>query len=182
LLEGVEFLHSNHIAHTDLKPENLLLGDQHLLKIIDFERSKKGNTGKIPGRGTKNYRAPEVKNKECDDPKSADVYSMGIILFVMTCRFHPYIEDKEIKGFDLWELMLENRVSYWEALKDCKGEVDHLSDDFKRLFTGMVRRNAVERHTLEEIKASNWYNGPVYSPKELRNVMSKIVKDKISQK
>jgi serine/threonine protein kinase len=182
LIDGIEYLHSNFIAHTDLKPENLMLGDQYILKIIDFERSKKGTIGKIPGRGTKNYRAPEVKNKECDDPKAADMYSAGIILFVMMCHFHPYIEDKEIKGYDLQKMMLENKESYWDALLECKGDIDHCGQDFKDLFFGMVKLSPLERWTLDDVKKSGWYNGPTLSTKELKIAMSKIIKEKISVK
>jgi 5'-AMP-activated protein kinase catalytic alpha subunit len=182
LIDGVDYLHSNYIAHTDLKPENLMLGDQYILKIIDFERSKKGTIGKIPGRGTKNYRAPEVKNKECEDPKSADVYSAGVILFVLMSHFHPYLEDKEVKGFDLQKLMLENNEFYWDALIECKGDVENLSQDFKDLFFGMVRLSPLERWTLEEVKRSVWYNGPVLSQKELKIIMAKTIKEKISVK
>lgn len=177
LIDGIEYLHSKGIAHTDLKPENLLIGDQYILKIIDFERCKKGPSGKIPGRGTKNYRAPEVRMKQCNDPKAADIYSAGIVLFVMMFRFHPYLEDKLTKGYDLQKLLLEGQEAYWEAIYECKGEDSVASDDFKTLFTGMVRLMPEERLTIGEIKASAWYQGPVLAKKELRAVMSKIVKE-----
>jgi len=63
LIEGLEFLHNQEITHTDIKPENLLIGEDFVLKIIDFERAKIRPSEKMPGRGTKNYRAPELRLK-----------------------------------------------------------------------------------------------------------------------
>lgn len=63
LIEGLEYLHNQEIAHTDIKPENLLIGENYILKIIDFERAKNQDSDKIPGRGTKNYRAPEIRSR-----------------------------------------------------------------------------------------------------------------------
>jgi serine/threonine protein kinase len=182
LIDGVDYLHSRGIAHTDLKPENLLIGDQYILKIIDFERCKRGLAGKIPGRGTKNYRAPEVRLKQCNDPKAADVYSIGIVLFVMMFHFHPYLEDKLTKGYDLHKLLVEGQDAYWDAIYDCKGEDSKCSDEFKSLIAGMVKMLPEERLTIGEIKMHPWYQGPTYSKKELKSTMSKIIKEPTWQK
>jgi len=154
-----------------------LVGDQYLLKIIDFERCKKGLVGKIPGRGTKNYRAPEVRLKQCTEPRAADVYSAGVILFVMLFHFHPYVEDKMIKGHDLHKLLIENDDQYWTAIYDCKGDLSSCSESFKNLIFGMVRQNPEERLTLGQIKVSQWYNGPTLSKKDLKLTMSKVAKE-----
>jgi serine/threonine-protein kinase Chk1 len=177
LIDGIEYLHNRGIAHTDLKPENLLVGDQFILKIIDFERCKRGLVGKIPGRGTKNYRAPEVRLKQCMDPRAADVYSAGVILFVLLFHFHPYVEDKLIKGHDLQKLLLDNEDQYWTALFDCKGENSNCSEAFKRLIMGMVKQHPEERLTLGQIKASDWYSGPTLSKKDLKLTMNKFAKE-----
>lgn len=178
LIEGIEFLHDNNIAHTDLKPENLLLGEQYILKIIDFERAKNGSCEKVPGRGTKNYRAPEIRLKTCNLPFTADVYSAGVIMFVMLLHFHPYIEDKIIEGHDLHQLLLDGELSYWSALEECRGELPVVSPEFKELFFKMVRRNPEDRISIQEIKCSKWYCGPTLTMKELKITMSKHLKDK----
>lgn len=46
--------------------------------------------------------------------------------------------------------------------------------DFKELFFGMMRRNPERRMTIEEIKGSKWYNGPVYTGEELEKLMKHV--------
>jgi len=63
LLEGLEFLHNQEITHTDIKPENLLIGEDFVLKIIDFERAKIRPSEKMPGRGTKKLSSTRTEIK-----------------------------------------------------------------------------------------------------------------------
>jgi len=87
-----------------------------------------------------------------------------------------------VKGFNLQKLMLENNELYWDALVECKGDIDHISQDFKDLFFGMVRLSPLERLNLEEVKRSAWFNGPILNQKELKIIMAKTIKEKISVK
>jgi len=105
LVEGVEYLHKNKIAHLDLKLENLLLGKKYILKLADFETSacfadKNAKPSKL-FRGTADYRAPELLSGEIENPFAADIYSAGIILFTLMFRMFPYVEDKLTNGYDL---------------------------------------------------------------------------------
>jgi len=66
----------------DIKPENLLIGEDCNLKIIDFDFSMKTEEGVCLGKGSKNFRAPEVKKgKSLKNPTAADVYSAAVVLF-----------------------------------------------------------------------------------------------------
>mmetsp|Transcript_10774 Transcript_10774/g.9322 ORF Transcript_10774/g.9322 Transcript_10774/m.9322 type:complete len:85 (-) Transcript_10774:236-490(-) len=81
----------------NLKLENMLVGKHYMLKLTDFKRCASPKDDTI-GRGTKNYRAPEQKVKACSNYFKVDIYSMGIILYVMKYRFFPYIEKPETVG------------------------------------------------------------------------------------
>mmetsp|Transcript_22495 Transcript_22495/g.19455 ORF Transcript_22495/g.19455 Transcript_22495/m.19455 type:complete len:165 (+) Transcript_22495:382-876(+) len=108
LVDGLDYLHSNDISHLDLKLENLLLGEDFKLKIIDFGFSNckaQGDNGSL-GSGTEDYRAPEVINGQVEDYKAADIFSLGIILFVMTFGFFPYQEDEDHDDFSLYTLLI----------------------------------------------------------------------------
>ena len=176
LIEGLEYLHTSGIAHLDLKLENLLIGKNFTLKIADFDLAHLLRDNKVKTKGTKHYRAPELMNQNCEDPQAADIYSAGIILFVMKCGgVLPHLEDQLYRGINLSELLYENPEEFWE--KHCKIQKKSQSffeKSFRSLFISMTRPDVIERATIFEVKNSKWYNGPVYSEEELSLIMSEL--------
>jgi len=84
LAKGLQYMHSKGYSHLDLKPENLVLADDFSLKIIDFDLIHHENDDGVKGRGSSCYRAPELlKSRPNIDAKKCDVYSAGMILFIM---------------------------------------------------------------------------------------------------
>ena len=96
LIEGLKYLHSQHIAHLDLKLENLLLSKDFSLKIADFDLAQDIRTTKTPigWGGTANYRAPEILSGSCESLCAADIYSAGVCLYVLMAGAFPFIEEK----------------------------------------------------------------------------------------
>jgi serine/threonine protein kinase len=92
LVEGVEYLHKLKIAHLDIKLDNLLLGHDFKLKLTDFDNSHFEGDTEIRARGSKNYRAPELNDRYCEDCMAADIYSMGVVLFGLVTKVLPYSE------------------------------------------------------------------------------------------
>merc|ERR1719498_1457856 len=68
LVSAVNYLHVNNIAHMDIKLDNLMLGANFELKLIDFDFALTCRDSGNKGRGTKNYRAPEVKVNNIEYP------------------------------------------------------------------------------------------------------------------
>jgi len=173
LVEGVECLHAHGVCHLDLKPENLLLGVDYKLKIADFDVCVKKDNKEIFSKGTKNYRAPEIRNRNCRDPEAADIFSMGIILFIMKFRHLPYSEDLLIDGKNFYNLMLEEPYEFWNYhLKFSHKGCEFLNDDFCELFLGMTKPKPSDRLTIEMIKNTKWYQGEIYDENQLKKVMS----------
>jgi len=174
LVQGVEYLHSKGIYHMDLKLDNLLVGENYMLKVSDFDSSFCEDDKEFLGTGSEDYRAPEVKAGACTNPVAADVYSVAIIMFTLVFQSFPYSEEKKIRGYNLYDTMINNPSKYWEALAGVHGKKLVGAADFNAMFMSMVKRDPTKRATLDDLKKSAWYNGPVYNKKEMKAIMSKM--------
>jgi len=179
LVEGLEYLHSNGIAHLDVKPENVLFKKNFSLMLADFDLSLKIEEDKtISSKGTKNFRAPEIFNGTCKDPKLADVYGLGIILFLMkTNGTMPYIEEKLNNGVDMFVLKECEPEKFWKQHCDYgKRPSSFFSEEFKSLFQHMTKSDYKERATLSQVKTSSWYRGEIFSNSELEEYVKGQIK------
>lgn len=176
LIEGLEYLHSNSVSHMDLKLDNLLIGDDGQLKIADFDMAHFKEDAIIMSSGTRLYRAPEVKTGKCNIPEVADVYSAGIILFILkTQGVFPQFEEGQVDGIHFAGLLEKNTAKFWTTHSEVqKRNSDFFSKDFQDLFISMTKVNPHERASIKEIKKSKWYNGPVYNSEELKKRIDEI--------
>lgn len=106
---GVAYLHSQGVAHRDLKPENLLCstrdaepGAPFRVVIADFGLSKIFDAGEQleTSCGTPDYVAPEVITAEGSYDKSVDMWSAGVITYVLLCGFSPFLSTTQTGLFE----------------------------------------------------------------------------------
>ncbi|KAK6116856.1 hypothetical protein DH2020_049386 [Rehmannia glutinosa] len=101
LISAVDFCHSRGVFHRDLKPENLLLDENGDLKISDFGLSalyeNLSNDGLFHTQcGTPAYIAPEVLRMKGYDGAKADIWSCGVVLYVLLAGFLPFQDENLI--------------------------------------------------------------------------------------
>ena len=96
LIDSLSYIHTEHVAHRDLKPENILLvNNYNTIKLTDFGLSNKYNFGnylKTPC-GSPFYAAPETIMGQKYLGEYSDVWSSGVILFVMVSGRLPFQGD-----------------------------------------------------------------------------------------
>ncbi|XP_019095661.1 PREDICTED: CBL-interacting serine/threonine-protein kinase 18-like, partial [Camelina sativa] len=143
LISSVSFCHGRGVYHRDLKPENLLLDDKGNLKVSDFGLSAVAEQLRQDGLchtfcGTPAYIAPEVLTRKGYDAAKADVWSCGVILFVLMAGHVPFY-DKNIMVMYKKIYKGEFRCPRW------------FSSDLVRLLTRLLDTNPDTRITIPEI-------------------------------
>ncbi|KAJ6979272.1 hypothetical protein NC653_027430 [Populus alba x Populus x berolinensis] len=149
LIGAVDFCHSRGVYHRDLKPENLLLDENGDLKITDFGLSALSESRRQDGLlhttcGTPAYVAPEVINKKGYDGPKADIWSCGVILFVLLAGFLPFHDQ------NLMELYR----------KITKGEFrcpNWFHPEAKKLLSRILDPHPSSRTSIEKITKNCWF-------------------------
>ena len=150
---ALEYLHKHGIVYRDIKPENILIGEDGYLKLIDFGMAKmlKGNEKAMSFCGTPEYLAPEIITGEGHN-RAADWWSYGILLFEMLCGIPPFYCENTERMYDLItnaELRFPKRIQLSENAKDLIK---------KLLIKKQDKRLGVEKG-FEEIKSHPFFQG-----------------------
>ena len=147
LINCLFYLHSQNIAHRDVKIDNMLLDSNKDLKLIDFGLSTKYTDDDLLDQpcGTVVYAAPEVLEGKEYHGMLADVWSSGIVLYGMLAGYLPF-SDKD------------DEVNKKQVIKGQIKMPEFLSDSVKDLLKHMLDVNPMTRYTLQEIKDHPWFN------------------------
>ena len=154
IISGIEYLHEIGIAHRDLKLENILLNRDKNIKIIDFGLSNKYNkeNGELlqSSCGSPCYAAPEMIKGIQYHGLDTDIWSSGILLYLMLCKSFPFNDKNNSK---LYQKILSGKFNL----------PNYLSNEAKDLLSKLLKVNPIERIKLDEIKKHPWFN--LYNPK-----------------
>jgi carbon catabolite-derepressing protein kinase len=150
LISAVGYCHSQGVFHRDLKPENLLLDENWDLKVSDFGLSAVTDQVRPDGLlhtlcGTPAYVAPEILSKKGYDGAKVDIWSCGVILYVLNAGYLPFNDPN---------LMVMYRRIY-------KGEFrcpKWTSPDLRRLIMRLLDTNPETRITVDEIVGDPWFS------------------------
>lgn len=149
LVTAVDYCHSRGVYHRDLKPENLLLDDAGNLKVSDFGLSALVESKRQDGLlhtacGTPAYVAPEVLSGKGYDGSKADIWSCGVILYVLMAGYLPFTDPNLMEMYR----------------KIGKGEFncpDWFPSEISQLLQKILDPNPVNRISIAKIMVNPWF-------------------------
>ncbi|MFW6029048.1 MAG: protein kinase domain-containing protein [Halanaerobiales bacterium] len=185
VLDAIEFMHSLKLAHGDIKPDNILFGDDRQVKVTDFGTSRiiEDVFVETLGAGTCGFVAPEVV---CSNQRhlTSDIYSLGALLYFLLTgkRVHnslnqvlnnsPYKKPREI-NLDIPEPV--EKVILKSLVRDPAGRYQNIKDlkkDLKEAITVGDRKVKVKDYKFEKTpkdwieEVTNLYKGEKWKEAE----------------
>jgi len=155
LCDALNYMHEKKIVHRDLKPENILYStpdEDSPIKVADFGLARVISSKEMmkTACGTPGYVAPEVLKNKGYDSGAVDMWSTGVILYILLCGFPPFYEE-ELPA--LFEQILHARYDFpspwW----------DNVSPAAKDLVKGLLTIDPVKRLTAAQVMALPWVSG-----------------------
>ena len=145
LVDALQYAHKMQICHRDIRVEHVMFDNNNIPKIIDFGYSsfyRKGHTLQEP-IGSLSYACPEIIQQRSYDPELADVWSLGVCLFVMLCGYLPFSEEDDEQN---------NKLI-------CSGKIDYpkeIGNICKDLLKKMLEVNPKKRLNFLKISRHPW--------------------------
>ncbi|XP_071371939.1 serine/threonine-protein kinase 33 [Centroberyx affinis] len=174
LAEAIVYLHKKDIVHRDLKLENILMKSSHHgddndminIKVTDFGLSvKKGGVGSERMMkatcGTPSYMAPEMISAH-DYSQQCDVWSIGIIMYMLLCGEPPFMSNSKEK---LFEKIKKGELKFTGPIWDT------ISDAAKNILICLLKVDPAHRITAKELVDNPWITGDTNTPAKLTNVL-----------
>lgn len=142
---ALEYCHYNNIVHRDLKIENIMINNQGEIKIIDFGLSNLFTNDHLLKTycGSLYFAAPELLSAKPYKGPEVDIWSFGVVLFVLVCGRVPF-DDKSVSN--LHEKIKKGYIEY----------PDHLSPECIDLLKKMLVVDVNKRATISQVISHKW--------------------------
>ena len=175
IVEAVQYVHKSGFAHLDLKLENIVFSAEGRPKLIDFGFAKehKGEKGDFRikcSEGTPQYQSPQKLAKKPFVGHEADVYALGVILFLLVAKVYPFEDEYgEDEGYTLLEAGKYSQ--FWQYMNDVI--IRHpFTPWMKKMITGMWYEKECMRLSLPEVISALAEQQP--TPAEVENAQKNI--------
>jgi len=159
ILSGILYLHETGVCHRDLKPENVLCdSNSDRVVVADFRLAKIFSRGELLKThvGTPTYAAPEIVRGDLTYDKAVDMWSIGVIIYVLLAGFFPFYDDDQA--------VMKQKI----IVADYSFPEDHwsnISEDAKNFIRQLLVLDPAKRLTAKEALQHPWIEGKKISNK-----------------
>ncbi|KAJ3102992.1 hypothetical protein HDU97_010430 [Phlyctochytrium planicorne] len=127
MVSAIQYCHAHCIAHRDLKPENILLDAKGNIKLIDFGLANvmRPDESLETFCGSASYAAPEMLSRKPYKGNEADIWSLGVILYVMLSGQPPF-DDRQVSK--MYASIMMGRYSFPESFPEERATIEAIRD------------------------------------------------------
>jgi serine/threonine protein kinase len=160
LLHGICYLHSRGFAHRDLKPQNILVSTGFNLKLADFGFGIDDSELRTTRCGSPVFAAPEVIAGQKYHPQCADMWSLGVIVFLLATGHVPWAD-------------ITNEVALFYDIQSAKYHIpEHLSTNFANFIGGLMQPQPMMRFTARQALMHPWIHEACPCPTKISASLS----------
>ncbi|MGB9463920.1 MAG: protein kinase, partial [Candidatus Acidiferrum sp.] len=144
ICQALEYAHKNRVVHRDIKPGNIMVNSEGMVKVVDFGIARLVDFSRTHTNmmiGTPAYMAPELFRKKKADERT-DIWAVGVTFYELICYQRPFTGD----GYDIIRSIMEEEFpSIASVVPDCPPEVG-------TIIQKMLRKQSAERYqSMEDV-------------------------------
>jgi eukaryotic-like serine/threonine-protein kinase len=144
ICQALEYAHKNRVVHRDIKPGNIMVNSDGVVKVVDFGIARLVDFSRTHTNmmiGTPAYMAPELFRKKKADERT-DIWAVGVTFYELICYQRPFTGD----GYDIIRAIMEDEFpSVSSIVPDCTSEVESI-------IQRMLRKQSADRYqSMEDV-------------------------------
>jgi len=144
ICQALEYAHKNRVVHRDIKPGNIMVNSEGVVKVVDFGIARLVDFSRTHTNmmiGTPAYMAPELFRKKKADERT-DIWAVGVTFYELVCYQRPFTGD----GYDIIRTIMEDEFPSIASI------VPESAAEIEPIIQRMLRKQAADRYqSMEDV-------------------------------